>query len=71
VRAGLALAVIVLNVLALVSILGARTAASRRMAWAAAVLLLPLLGALAWLAAGRRHGAPAAGGGTGEWRTKR
>jgi hypothetical protein len=54
-RAGLALLVLILNVLALVSILGARAATGRKLAWVAAVVLLPAAGALAWLLAGRRR----------------
>jgi hypothetical protein len=52
-RAGLALIVLVLNVLAIVSILGARRGADGRLGWLAAVVLLPLAGALAWFASGR------------------
>ena len=52
-RAGLALIILVLNVLAIVSILGTRRGASRRLAWVAAVVLLPLIGALGWLTLGR------------------
>jgi hypothetical protein len=55
VRAGIAIAVTALNTLALVSILGARAAAGRRLAWAAAVVLLPVLGAVGWLVTGRRQ----------------
>jgi hypothetical protein len=54
VRPGLALAVLILNVIALVSILGARRSAGRRLVWSAVVVLLPLVGAVGWLA-GRRH----------------
>jgi hypothetical protein len=54
VRPGLALAVLILNVIALVSILGARQSTGRRLAWSAVVVLLPLAGAAGWLAA-RRH----------------
>jgi hypothetical protein len=49
VRAGLALIVLVLNVAAIVSILGTRTTAGRKLAWTAAVVLLPLAGSLGWL----------------------
>lgn len=55
-RAGLALIVLAVNVTAIVSILGSRAAAGRKLAWTAAVVLLPLVGAAAWLARGR-HGA--------------
>ena len=54
-RAGLALIVLVLNVFAIVSILGSRRGAGRRFAWIAAVVLLPLVGALGWLTLGRAH----------------
>ncbi|MGH7449421.1 MAG: PLDc N-terminal domain-containing protein [Longimicrobiales bacterium] len=52
-RAGLALVVLILNVLAIISILGARRGTDRRLAWLAAVVLLPLVGALAWFGRGR------------------
>ncbi|HEX6309593.1 MAG TPA: PLD nuclease N-terminal domain-containing protein [Longimicrobiales bacterium] len=52
-RAGLALIVLVLNIIAIVSILGTRRAASSKLGWTAAVVLLPLAGALGWLALGR------------------
>ena len=52
-RAGLALIILVLNVLAIVSILGTRRGASSRLAWVAAVVLLPFIGALGWLTLGR------------------
>ena len=54
-RAGLALIVLVLNVLAILSILRSRSTAGRRLAWTAAVVLLPLVGAVAWLATDRRR----------------
>jgi hypothetical protein len=53
VRAGLALIVLVLNVFAIVSILGARRGAGGRTAWLMAVVLLPVAGALGWFATGR------------------
>lgn len=53
-RAGLTLIVLVLNVIAIVSILGTRTGRGRRLGWTAAVVLLPLVGALGWLMSGRR-----------------
>jgi hypothetical protein len=57
-RAGLALVVIVLNTVAIVSVLGAPTTAGRKLAWVTAVVLAPILGALAWLLTGRaRQGA--------------
>jgi hypothetical protein len=52
-RAGLTLVVLILNVFAIVSILGARRGAGGRLAWLAAVVLLPLAGALGWFAVGR------------------
>ena len=52
-RAGLALIVLILNVFAIISILGARRGTDRRFAWLAAVVLLPLVGALGWFARGR------------------
>ena len=52
-RAGLALIVLILNVIAIVSILGTRRGASHRLAWVAAVVLLPFIGALGWLTHGR------------------
>lgn len=52
-RAGLAVLVLILNVFAIVSILGARRGAGSRLAWLTAVVLLPLAGAIAWFAAGR------------------
>jgi hypothetical protein len=55
VRAGLALIVLILNVFAIVSILGARRGADGRFGWLAAVVLLPVVGALAWFASGRRR----------------
>jgi hypothetical protein len=54
VRPGLALAVLILNVVALVSILGAHLNAGRRLAWSTVVVLLPFVGSLGWLVA-RRH----------------
>ncbi|MBR9988557.1 MAG: PLDc N-terminal domain-containing protein [Gemmatimonadetes bacterium] len=54
-RAGLALIVLVLNVFAIVSILGARRGAGARIAWLAAVVLLPVVGAVGWFIAGRAH----------------
>ena len=52
-RAGLALIVLILNVFAIVSILGARRGAGGRLAWLAAVVLLPVIGAIAWYVSGR------------------
>jgi hypothetical protein len=53
VRAGLALIVIILNVAALPSILGGRMSSGRKLAWCAAVVLLPFIGAVGWLSVGR------------------
>ena len=52
-RAGVAVLVLILNVFAIVSILGARRGAGGRLAWLSAVVLLPAVGALAWFASGR------------------
>ena len=53
-RVALTLIVLVLNVTVIVSILGAHTSRGRRLGWIAAVVLLPLVGALGWLLLGRR-----------------
>jgi hypothetical protein len=53
VRAGLALIVLILNIIAIVSILGTRRGAGSKLTWVTAVVLLPLVGALGWLALGR------------------
>ena len=55
-RAGLALIVLILNVLPILSILRSGSTAGRKLAWTAAVVLLPLVGAGAWLATERRRG---------------
>lgn len=52
-RAGLALIVLILNVFAITSLLGARRGAGTRLRWMAAIVLLPVAGALAWLGSGR------------------
>jgi hypothetical protein len=52
-RAGLALIVLILNVVAIASILATRRGTGRRIGWAAAVVLLPLIGAIGWFAVGR------------------
>jgi hypothetical protein len=54
VRLGLTLIVLVINVVALTSIFGTRRGATRRLAWTAAVVLLPLVGAAGWFMVGRR-----------------
>ncbi|HEX2166408.1 MAG TPA: PLD nuclease N-terminal domain-containing protein [Longimicrobiales bacterium] len=54
-RTGLALVVLILNVFAIVSILGARRGAGDRIAWLAAVVLLPVVGAFAWFVSGRKQ----------------
>lgn len=54
-RAGLALIVLILNVFAIVSILGARRGAGARLGWLAAVVLLPIAGAVAWYLSGREQ----------------
>jgi hypothetical protein len=53
VRAGLVLIVVITNIIALLSVLGARIGSARRLAWVAAILLLPLIGAFMWFARGR------------------
>jgi hypothetical protein len=53
VRPVLALIVLILNIAALTSVLGARTGAGRKLGWTAAVVLLPFAGAAGWLAARR------------------
>jgi hypothetical protein len=53
VRTGLALIVLAVNVVAIFSILGTRTAAGRKTGWTAAVVLLPLIGAAGWFLRGR------------------
>jgi hypothetical protein len=55
VRAGLALIVLLLNILALASIFGTRRGAVRRLRWTAGVVFLPLIGAVGWFAVGRRR----------------
>ena len=54
-RAGLALIVLILNVLAMLAILRSRSTVGRKLAWTAAVVLLPLAGAVTWLATERRR----------------
>jgi hypothetical protein len=58
VRLGLVLAVLVLNVAAIASILGTRATAGRKLLRITAVVLLPVIGALAWFAGGRRTQGP-------------
>lgn len=53
-RVALTLIVLVLDVIAIVSILGAPVPRGRRLGWTVAVVLLPLVGALGWLLRGRR-----------------
>jgi hypothetical protein len=53
VRIGLALFVFLLDVTALVSIFAMPVRFGRKLAWSAAVVLLPSAGALAWLLTGR------------------
>ncbi|HSK20379.1 MAG TPA: PLD nuclease N-terminal domain-containing protein [Longimicrobiales bacterium] len=52
-RVGLALIVLILNVFAIISLLGARRGAGTRLRWLAAIVLLPVAGALAWFTWGR------------------
>jgi hypothetical protein len=49
VRPGLTLIILVLNVVAIVSILGTRAAAGRKAAWLLLAVVVPAGGALAWL----------------------
>jgi hypothetical protein len=55
VRAGLALIVIFINIIAIVSVLGARSTVGRKLAWTAAIVLLPFAGAFFWVIGGRRR----------------
>jgi hypothetical protein len=50
----LALAVFLLDAWALSRLFGARVGAARTLAWTAAILLLPFLGAFLWLRRGPR-----------------
>lgn len=53
---GLALLVVTVDLLALVAIAASRAHAARvKLIWAAIVILLPVAGALAWLALGRER----------------
>ena len=54
-RASLALIVLILNAAAILSILRTRSTAGRKVAWMAAVVLVPVAGALAWWGVGRRR----------------
>jgi hypothetical protein len=56
-RAGLALLVFLLDTVALVSILGTSARTRRKLAWSAVVVLLPVVGAIAWLTFGRKRAA--------------
>jgi hypothetical protein len=53
-RPGLALFVFITNIAAIVSILGARGGAGRKLAWVAGVVLAPIAGTVGWTLAGRR-----------------
>jgi hypothetical protein len=53
VRAGLTLLVLVLNAVALASILALPGKRRRKLAWCTAVVLLPVIGGVAWLTFGR------------------
>jgi len=57
VRAGLALIVLVLNIAAILSILGTRRTTGSKLGWIAAVVLIPIAGAVGWLARGRARSA--------------
>jgi len=54
-RAGLALIVLILNVLAMLAILRSRSTVGRKLAWTAAIVLLPIVGAAVLLATERRR----------------
>jgi hypothetical protein len=54
VRVGLALMVLIVNVVALTSILGSGRRTRSRWIWTTAVVLLPFAGALAWFVSDRR-----------------
>lgn len=54
-RLAMALAVFALDLRAITSILGARARTVRKLAWIAVVVIVPLLGFLAW----QRYGTPA------------
>jgi hypothetical protein len=54
-RAGLAVLVLVLNVLAILAVLQSRARPGRKLAWTAAIVLLPVVGAVALLATERRR----------------
>ncbi|HSJ05877.1 MAG TPA: PLDc N-terminal domain-containing protein [Longimicrobiales bacterium] len=54
-RPGLALFVFIVNIAAIVSILGSRRGGGRKLAWVAGVVLAPVAGAAAWALAGRRR----------------
>jgi hypothetical protein len=53
VRAGLTLFVLVLNFVALASIFAVPARRRRKLAWCTAVVLLPVIGGVAWLTLGR------------------
>jgi hypothetical protein len=54
-RAGLALIVLILNVVAMLAILRSGFTVGRKLAWTAAIVLVPVVGAAAVLATERRR----------------
>jgi hypothetical protein len=54
-RPFLALLVFIVDAVAIVSVLGTRASAGRKLAWMAIVVGVPLVGALAWYTRGRRR----------------
>ena len=54
-RAGLALIVLILNVLAILAILRSRSTVGRKLAWTAAIVMLPIVGAAVSLSTERRR----------------
>lgn len=50
------LIMLILNVWAIISVIGSGASTSSKVIWTIAILLLPLLGFIAWLVAGPRSG---------------
>lgn len=55
----LGLVIIVLDVWAIVNIIGSDSSAVRKILWVIAILLLPIVGLIAWFFAGPRRRKPA------------
>jgi hypothetical protein len=53
-RLAMTIAVLLTNLWALLLVLGSRASAARRVGWVVAITLLPVAGAVAWFANGRR-----------------